>query len=68
MTRPKGISEYHWRYYLMGYQAYEEGKSRDEAQTIQYRVTRSWWLAGWLDADLDFSNTPLETVIEALTQ
>jgi len=52
-NRPKGISEYHWRYYQMGYEAYGQGKSREDANIIQARVTRSWWVAGWHDADAD---------------
>lgn len=61
--RPKGISEYHWRYYQMGYKAYEDGKSKDEAQTIQYRVTRAWFLAGWMDADMEITGASIETTL-----
>jgi len=62
-NRPKGISEHHWRYYQMGYKAYEDGKSKDEAQTIQYRVTRAWFLAGWHDADMEINGASIETTL-----
>jgi hypothetical protein len=52
-NRPRGISEYHWRYYQMGYEAYEAGKPKEDGDAIQYRVTRAWFYAGWLDAQMD---------------
>jgi hypothetical protein len=61
--RPKGISEYHWRYYQMGYKAYEDGKPKDESNIIQSRVTRAWFKAGWHDADMEINGSSIETIL-----
>ena len=56
-SRPKGISEFHWRFYRQGYEAREAGQDKDESSVIQDRVTRSWWVAGWHDADSELTES-----------
>jgi ribosome modulation factor len=56
-NRPKGISEFHWRFYRQGYEAREAGQDKDESSVIQDRVTRSWWTAGWIDCDIELTES-----------
>jgi len=52
---PSGISAYHWNYYHFGVKAYGEGQDKEESAKIKDPVTRSWWLAGWHDSDIESS-------------
>ena len=56
-SRPKGISEFQWRFYWKGYEAREPGQDQDGSSEIPDRVTRSWWVAGWHDADSELTES-----------
>ena len=49
--RIEGMTQEQSDIYHAGKKAHEEGKSKDSCPTS--RGKKCWWLAGWIDADIE---------------
>ena len=50
---PEGITDRQFSYYNQGRKAHAEGLSKSAAGCVFEMKNRSWWLAGWIDADME---------------
>lgn len=52
--RIEGMTQEQSDIYHAGKKAHEEGKSKDSCPAS--RGKKCWWLAGWIDADIEAGN------------
>lgn len=52
--RIEGMTQEQSDIYHAGKKAHEEGKSKDSCPVS--RGKKCWWLAGWIDADIEAGN------------
>jgi hypothetical protein len=60
-----GLTTQQNQYYDLGRQA-QAGGFKMIACNVNNPVNRSWWIAGWIDADIEAGNSVLRNKVKAM--